>query len=142
MATSLSAGVRRRQRSAVPVRRREADVPVIVNNTFRRMLRRADIAPGRSQRPRIHDLRHSFATRVLEQCGAGRGKVARRFVALSPIWGTRTRYTYWYLQATPVMMTVIASAEELMVGRDGPHDAACPSYHQLLARLHAPSARL
>jgi integrase/recombinase XerD len=71
------------------------------NCTFRRILRLANIAPGRSRRPRIHDLRHSFATRVLEQCGTGRGAVARHFVALATYLGhVDIKQTYWYLQAT------------------------------------------
>jgi integrase len=54
-----------------------------VNCTFRRILQLANIAPGRTRRPRIHDLRHTFATRVLEQCGSDRDAVARHFVALA-----------------------------------------------------------
>ena len=91
--------------------------PTIVNYTFRCILRRAGIAPERSQQPRIHDLRHTFATRVLEQCGAERGAVARHFVALSTYLGhADIRNTYWYLQATPEMMADIASAAEMLVG--------------------------
>ena len=91
--------------------------PTTVNYTFRCILRRAGIAPERGQQPRIHDLRHTFATRVLEQCGAERGAVARHFVALSTYLGhADIRNTYWYLQATPEMMTDIASAAERLVG--------------------------
>jgi integrase len=93
--------------------------PGTVNYTFRCLLRRANIAPGRKRQPRIHDLRHTFATRVLEQCGAERGKVARHFVALSTYLGhVDIRNTYWYLQATPEMMTDIAAAAEMLVGSD------------------------
>lgn len=88
-----------------------------VNYTFRCILRRAGIAPERRQQPRIHDLRHTFATRVLEQCGAERGVVARHFVALSTYLGhADIRNTYWYLEATPEMMTDIAAASEMLVG--------------------------
>ncbi|WP_338105451.1 tyrosine-type recombinase/integrase [Microvirga tunisiensis] len=91
--------------------------PTTVNYTFRCTLRRAGIAPERSQQPRIHDLRHTFATRVLEQCGAERGAVARHFVALSTYLGhADIRNTYWYLQATPEMMADIAAAAERLVG--------------------------
>jgi integrase/recombinase XerD len=90
--------------------------PTTVNYTFRCTLRRAGIAPERSRQPRIHDLRHTFATRVLEQCGAERRAVARHFVALSTYLGhADIRNTYWYLQATPEMMTDIASAAEMLV---------------------------
>ena len=91
--------------------------PTIVNYTFRCILRRAGIALARGQQPRIHDLRHTFATRALERCGAERGVVARHFVALSTYLGhADIRNTYWYLQATPEMMTDIAAAAEMLVG--------------------------
>lgn len=91
--------------------------PSTVNYTFRRLLQRANVAPGRTRRPRIHDLRHTFATRALEQCGANRGEVGRHFVALSTYLGhADIRHTYWYLQATPEMMTDIAAAAEMLVG--------------------------
>jgi integrase/recombinase XerD len=90
-----------------------------VNYTFRCLLRRAGIAPDRAKRPRIHDLRHTFATRVLEQCGAERDEVARHFVALSTYLGhADIRHTYWYMQATPELMTDIAAAAERLVGSD------------------------
>jgi len=88
-----------------------------VNYTFRCVLRRAKIATDRSRQPRIHDLRHTFATRALEQCGAESGIVARHFVALSTYLGhSDIRHTYWYLQATPGMMTEIAAAAEKLIG--------------------------
>lgn len=89
-----------------------------VNDAFRRILRRANIAPGRTRRPRIHDLRHTFATRALEQCATRRDAVARHFVALATYLGhAHIASTYWYLQATPQLMTDIAdAAESLMRG--------------------------
>jgi integrase len=89
-----------------------------VNYTFRCVVRRANIAPDRRRTPRIHDLRHTFATRVLEQCGAERGAVSKYFVALSTYLGhTDISHTYWYLQATPELMADIAAAAEALVGR-------------------------
>lgn len=47
----------------------------------------------------------------------GRGEVARHFVALSTYLGhVDISQTYWYLQATPEMMTSIAAAAETLVG--------------------------
>jgi integrase/recombinase XerD len=90
-----------------------------VNTAFRRILGLAGIAPGRTRPPRIHDLRHSFATRVLEQCATQSEEVARHFVALSTYMGhSDAVHTYWYFQATPELMTNIAAAgEELVNGR-------------------------
>jgi integrase/recombinase XerD len=100
-----------------PSVRHRALCPTTVNDTFRSLLLRANIAPGRKRQPRIHDLRHAFATRVLEQCGADRGEVSRHFVALSTYLGhVNIQQTYWYLQATPEMMTDIAAAAEMLVG--------------------------
>ena len=91
--------------------------PTTVNYTFRCILRRAGIAPERRRQPRIHDLRHTFATRVLEQCGAERRVVARHFVALSTYLGhVDVRNTYWYLETTPELMADIATAAEMLVG--------------------------
>lgn len=102
-----------------PSARLGALCPSTVNQTFNCLLKRANIAPGRARRPRIHDLRHTFATRALEQCGAERGEVARHFVALSTYLGhVDIRQTYWYLQATPEMMTDIAAAAETLVGSE------------------------
>jgi integrase len=86
---------------------------------FHEALRRAAIAPDRSRRPRLHDLRHTFATRVLEQCAAGREEVARDFVALATYLGHgHIKHTYWYLEATPELMgDISAAAEMLVVGR-------------------------
>lgn len=93
----------------------------MVNYTFRRILKLAGIAPGRTRVPRIHDLRHTFATRALEQCSSERKAVARHFVALSTYLGhIDIKQTYWYLTATPELMTDIAAAAELLVGRGAP----------------------
>ena len=64
--------------------------------------------------PRIHDLRHSFAVRSLESC-RGREAVARHIVALSTYLGHgHVTDTYWYLEATPILMRQIAEASEVL----------------------------
>ena len=89
-----------------------------VNYTFRVLLNRAEIAPERIRRPRIHDLRHTFATRALEKCGSDRRLIARHFVALSTYLGhIDIKQTYWYLEATPELMAEIAAAGEDFVLR-------------------------
>ena len=59
----------------------------MVEYTFRRIRRIAGIAPSRTRPPRIHDLRHTFATRALEHCSTRREGVARHFVALATYMG-------------------------------------------------------
>jgi len=88
----------------------------MVEYTFRRIRRLAGIAPSRTRPPRIHDLRHTFATRALERCSTRREEVARHFVALSTYMGhTDIAHTYWYLEATPELMTSIAAAAEALI---------------------------
>ena len=66
--------------------------------------------------PRIHDLRHTFAVRSLEQCSHDRTVVDRHIVALSTYLGhAHVTDTYWYLQATPVLMGQIAEAGEALL---------------------------
>jgi integrase len=63
--------------------------------------------------PRLHDLRHTFAVRSLEQCPHDRSAVANHIVALSTYLGhTSIAHTYWYLEATPILMRAIAAAGE------------------------------
>ena len=90
-----------------------------VRNVFLQLLDRTGLrGVHRGRDPRIHDLRHSFAVRSLEQCSHDRSAVARHIVALSTYLGhAHVTDTYWYLQATPVLMGQIAEAgEALLVG--------------------------
>lgn len=63
--------------------------------------------------PRLHDFRHTFAVRSLEQCGGDPKAIKRHMTALSTYLGhAHVSDTYWYLQATPVLMAQIAGAGE------------------------------
>lgn len=71
--------------------------------------------PGQRGGPRIHDLRHTFAVRSLEQCRHDRNAVSRHITALSTYLGhAHVTDTYWYLQATPTLMGQIAEAGEAL----------------------------
>jgi len=72
---------------------------------------------GRGHRgPRIHDLRHTFAVRALERCEGDARAVARQATALSTYLGhAHVSDTYWYLQATPLLMSQIAEAGETLL---------------------------
>jgi integrase/recombinase XerD len=92
-----------------------------VNFTFRRLLKLAGIAPVRGRAPRIHDLRHTFATRALEQCPSDHQSVGRHFVALSTYLGhVDVKNTFWYLEATPELMSQIVRAAEKYSPTGGP----------------------
>jgi integrase len=72
-------------------------------------------APGQ-RGPRIHDLRHTFAVRALEQCPHDKDAIARHLVALSTYLGhVHATSTYWYLQATPFLMGQIADVSEALL---------------------------
>ena len=89
---------------------------VMLDYTFRRILKLAKLAPKRERPPRIHDLRHTFATRALENCGAAHCSVSQHFVAISTYLGhADIQNTYWYLEATPELMANIAAASEAFV---------------------------
>ena len=81
---------------------------------FRRLLKSVGLSPGRQGRqPRIHDLRHAFATRALETCPEGRDSIGRHMLALSTYLGhANVSDTYWYFEATPTLMQDIARACE------------------------------
>ena len=62
---------------------------------------------------RMHDLRHTFAVRSLESCSPDREAVAHHMAGLSVYLGhTSVANTYWYLEATPVLLRDIAAASE------------------------------
>jgi integrase len=68
-----------------------------------------DPAPRGWRRPRIHDLRHTFACRTLEAYQKEDANIDRHIVALSAYMGhTNISDTYWYLESTPELMQNIA----------------------------------
>ncbi len=88
-----------------------------VRRIFLQLLDHTDLRGADAGRdPRIHDLRHTFAIRSLEQCRHERTAVARHIVALSTYLGhAHVTDTYWYLQATPTLMGQIAEAGEALL---------------------------
>jgi integrase len=64
-------------------------------------------------RPRIHDLRHSFAVRALINWHRTGITIQRRMVALSNYLGhVNPAGTYWYLSASPELMELAAARLE------------------------------
>ena len=62
-------------------------------------------------RPTIHSLRHTFAVRALETCPDGRDRITKHMLALSTYLGhSKVADTYWYLEATPDLMSNIADS--------------------------------
>lgn len=103
--------------STLFVSRRAAGLPYpTVNATFLSLARSAGLRAGPGLGGcRIQDLRHTFAVRSLEQCGGDRKAVARHMVALSTYLGhAHVSDTYWYLQATPKLLSDVALAAEAL----------------------------
>jgi integrase len=85
-----------------------------VHYTFRRLTRAAGLAPRSAQcRPRIHDLRHSFAVTTLLRWYQDGGDVAARLPLLSAYLGhADPGGTYWYLTGTPELLALAAARLE------------------------------
>lgn len=81
---------------------------------FLRLVRAMGIHPGPGKPgPRIHDLRHGFAIRVLESCSGDRTVVDANTLALMTYMGHgQIDSTFWYLHATPDMLAQLAVRSE------------------------------
>ena len=74
---------------------------------------RAGILPAAKRRPRLHDLRHTFAVRALQGSTTDRSRSGAHVVALATYMGHVNIYaTYWYLEATADLMRDVAAAGE------------------------------
>jgi integrase len=86
---------------------------LIYNNvhfTFHELTRTAGLKPRSAAcRPRIHDLRHTFAVTTLARWYADGGDVAARLPLLSTWLGhAGPSGTYWYLTGTPELLALAA----------------------------------
>ncbi|MCA1699770.1 MAG: tyrosine-type recombinase/integrase [Actinobacteria bacterium] len=80
-----------------------------VNRAFPELLRRAGLEGcGERQRPRPHDLRHTFAVRTLLDWYRAGEEVDRKMPLLSTYLGhVNPESTYWYLQAVPELLALV-----------------------------------
>jgi integrase/recombinase XerD len=85
-----------------------------VYGVFKRLLKSAAVLPTHRHRPRLHELRHTCAVRVLESSPTGRQRIGQHMLALATSLGhVNIDSTYWYLQSTSELMADIAAAGEL-----------------------------
>ena len=77
-----------------------------VHATFQKLLRQAGIEPRSSScRPRIHDVRHSFAVTTLLDAYTRDLDIDRQLTLLATYLGHRSPAgTYWYLSAAPELL--------------------------------------
>ncbi len=85
---------------------------------FRRLLDQAGIRPRSAEcRPRLHDLRHTFAVRTLLDAYREDGEVEGRLALLSTYLGhVDPAKTYWYLSGAPELMELAAQRLESYLG--------------------------
>jgi integrase/recombinase XerD len=80
---------------------------------FLRLLGCTGLDCGRGRRPRIHDLRHTFAVRIVRDWYRAGVDVERRLPWLSTYLGhVSPLSTYWYLTATPDLLAAAAERAE------------------------------
>jgi integrase len=81
-----------------------------VHSTFRELRHRAGLVPRSAAcRPRIHDVRHTFAVRTLLGWYRAGVEVQPRLPLLSTYLGhVHPKDTYWYLTAAPELLGLAA----------------------------------
>lgn len=84
-----------------------------VHRVFRTLLKSAGLKFSGGRRPRIHELRHTFAVRALEASPVGRQRIGQHMLALATYLGhVNIDATYWYLETTPELLLDIALVAE------------------------------
>jgi integrase len=90
-----------------------------VEQTFRQLRDQLGwSAPGRARRPRIHDLRHTFAVRCLLRWSHAGLEVEGQMLALATYLGhAKVTDPFWYLSAVPELMAITAQGFERFARR-------------------------
>ncbi|CAN5447511.1 tyrosine-type recombinase/integrase [soil metagenome] len=90
-----------------------------VRTVFRKLCDGLQIE-GTRRRPRLHDLRHTFACRRVEAWSDAGTDLTHAIAALSVYLGhAKVTDTYWYLTATPDLLARAAARFEEMASADG-----------------------
>lgn len=77
---------------------------------FARLATATGLRPRGAARPRLHDLRHTFATAHMAAAYSSGGDPQRTLTLLATWLGhTSTAHTYWYLSAAPELMALAAT---------------------------------
>lgn len=84
-----------------------------VHGVFRTLVRATQLPSIGGRAPSLHGLRHTFAVRALAASPSGRQRVGQSMRALATYLGhVSIVSTYWYLEATPELLSDVASASE------------------------------
>ncbi len=88
-------------------------IPQNFQLVFLQLLERTGLDRGRGRRPRIHDLRHAFAMKIVRDWYRAGVDVERRLPWLSTYLGhVSPSSTYWYLTATPELLAAACERAE------------------------------
>ena len=83
-------------------------------DVFRNLCRDTGVGADAARRPRIHDLRHTFAVHTLQAWYRAGVDIEAKLPILSTYLGHRDpRSTYWYLSAAPELLALAAEKLEL-----------------------------
>lgn len=90
----------------------------VVNRLFLQLVRRAGLAPRSAAcRPRLHDMRHTFAVRTVLDAYRADLDVGARLPVLSTYLGhVNPAATYWYLSAAPELLALAGQRLERHLG--------------------------
>lgn len=91
-----------------------------VHATWKRLVGRAGLSPRSGTcRPRIHDLRHSFTVQaMLAAYATGQDGQARLTLLSTWLGHVHPASTYWYLSASPELMSLAGQRLETYLSRD------------------------
>jgi integrase/recombinase XerD len=85
----------------------------VVCPTFRSLVSAAGVGADAPHPPRLHELRHSFAVRVLLHWYRTGDNIQAKIPSLSTYMGHREpRCTYWYLSAAPELLALAAARRD------------------------------
>jgi integrase/recombinase XerD len=103
-----------RQRRFFTSRTRHRLCYAVVSEAFRNVIDASGIGADAPRRPRLHDLRHTFAVRTLLGWYRSGEDVQAKVPALSTYLGHREPgSTYWYLSAVPELLACAAARQGL-----------------------------
>jgi len=93
--------------------------PTTAHAGFRRVLAACDLAPQRgARRPRLHDFRHTLAVDSLIDAHRRNLDIDARIAVLSTFLGHKDPLnTYWYLTASPELMSTVSDRMEAALKR-------------------------
>jgi integrase len=107
---------------------------IAVKETFDRLVGRTGIVLATKRRPRLHDLRHTFAVRALQGSPADRSRSGAHMAALATYMGHVNIYaTYWIGPVSrPVRAPIFEQSWKIVCELQ--HTPAVPSLERCLAR--------